>query len=191
MAQIVLDGTAVGYDVLYRSVKYPRLEFKSGRLQVIVPLRRGPAAEEIICRHRRWVLDKLRVFESIEQAREQLLGLPVLTPAEFKTAVSRMVDEYAEALEVNVSRIVFRKMKARWGSCDCRGVITLNKYLRFLPETCVRYVVYHELMHLIYRSHGKRFRARIKKQFPDQRQLDQLLFAYDLLIKKEMVAEPG
>ncbi len=50
-----------------------------------------------------------------------------------------------------------RKMKARWGSMASNGVITLNTQLIHTPIECIDYVIMHELCHLKYKNHGKRF----------------------------------
>jgi hypothetical protein len=47
--------------------------------------------------------------------------------------------------------------KTRWGSCSCRGTISLNARLLFLAPSLVRHVVIHELCHLKHPNHGRMF----------------------------------
>jgi hypothetical protein len=60
-----------------------------------------------------------------------------------------------------------RKMKKRWGSCTARGAINLNIELIKAPSHCIDYVVTHELCHLKYPDHGKRFYDLLDRVMPD------------------------
>ena len=47
-------------------------------------------------------------------------------------------------------------MKTRWGSCNPhKSYINLNIELIKKPKICIEYVVFHELVHLIYPNHSK------------------------------------
>lgn len=59
--------------------------------------------------------------------------------------------------KVNPSSIVLREMPKRWGSCTPKGKIILNPDLIRAPKACIEYVIIHELCHLIYHEHSKRF----------------------------------
>ena len=64
-----------------------------------------------------------------------------------------------------------RNMKTRWGSCSIQaGRIWLNMQLALQPERCVEYVIVHELMHLLERTHGPRFKALMSNYLPDWKQ---------------------
>lgn len=187
MESITLYDKVIEYEKIYRRVKHPRLEFKPEGLKVILPFCYAGGAEEVICTHGRWVYDKARLFESIFCSADILLDHDA-SLSSFQDNARRITEEYSRELRLSPAQVVFRAMRARWGSCDCIRRITLNKHLRFLPENCIRYVIYHEVLHMVYRSHGKRFRARLRKKFPDGRKLDKLLFAYDLRIRRDILS---
>jgi len=51
-----------------------------------------------------------------------------------------------------------RKMKARWGSCNRnRNEIVINTELIKKHPSCLKYIVVHELIHIIEPSHNARF----------------------------------
>lgn len=59
-----------------------------------------------------------------------------------------------------------RRMKRRWGSCTNRAIY-LNSELIKAPSHCIDYVVMHELCHVKYRGHNKRFYELLSKVMPD------------------------
>jgi predicted metal-dependent hydrolase len=63
-----------------------------------------------------------------------------------------------------------RKMKRTWGSCSSKGVITLNPHLVKAPESCIDYVIAHEVCHLQELNHGKAFYALQEQLFPSWRE---------------------
>ena len=83
------------------------------------------------------------------------------TAEEFNGIISRYVEQYSRQLNVKPTRIKFRKMKRRWGSCRHDGTITLNIFLQFAPEHLIAYIIYHELAHLVVRGHNRKFKALI------------------------------
>lgn len=58
-------------------------------------------------------------------------------------------------------------MKTRWGTCNIQAKrIWLNLELIKKPQHCLEYVIVHELVHLLERNHGERFKAYISKFMP-------------------------
>jgi len=47
--------------------------------------------------------------------------------------------------------------KAKWGSCDSAAVLSFNWRLMMAPQWVARYVVVHELAHLVHMNHSKSF----------------------------------
>lgn len=61
-----------------------------------------------------------------------------------------------------------RKMKSKWGVCNVtNNVITLNLELIKFDVKYLRYVIYHELCHLIYPDHSKKFWDLVLKYVPN------------------------
>ena len=61
----------------------------------------------------------------------------------------------------------FRRMKRRWGSCSSNGVIMLNTELVKAPIHCIDYVIIHELCHLLYPHHDRKFYRLLGRILPD------------------------
>ncbi len=64
-------------------------------------------------------------------------------------------------------RLQIRDMKTRWGSLSQGGMLTLNIRLIAAPKECIEYVVVHELCHLKYPNHDKKFYRLLETRLPD------------------------
>lgn len=64
-------------------------------------------------------------------------------------------------------RITVRNQQTRWGSCSCRGTISLNwRLIQTPPEVC-EYVILHELCHLRHLNHSPQFWAAVGEVCPE------------------------
>lgn len=57
------------------------------------------------------------------------------------------------------NRLFLKNNVSNWGSCSIKRNINLNVNLVNLPEHLIRYVILHELCHLVYMNHGLKFHA--------------------------------
>lgn len=99
----------------------------------------------------------------------------------FKKIIFSAIEEFYKILKVKPKEIAFRKMKRRWGSCK-KDKIILNKNLEFLPEDLIKYVVYHEMCHLLIKNHKKEFKMLIEKLYPNYKSYEKRLADHYLLI---------
>lgn len=84
----------------------------------------------------------------------------------------------ASAYGVTEPTFTIRSMRARWGSCSSTGRVTLNLKLLLVPETCIEYVVMHELCHMVHHNHSKRYYALLTKCMPDWKERKRILDGY-------------
>ena len=91
----------------------------------------------------------------------------------------KVIDKYLPIFEkynIPVPTLKVKPLKSKWGSCmPTTAKITLNLYLYKTCAKCIDYVVLHELTHLIYSGHKKRFYNFIQKYMPDYRETEKLL----------------
>lgn len=70
--------------------------------------------------------------------------------------------ELAAQFELAPSDVSIKNQRTRWGSCARSGRVSLNCKLLFLPRELARYVLIHELAHLVEPIHSSRFWAQVR-----------------------------
>ncbi len=129
---------------------------------------------------------RLRIVESaaapkvvLNKSRLELHTSPDATTAErervlqrwyrarLKELVLALLEKWQPVVGVEPSVWSIRKMKTKWGSCNTEtSRIWLNLELAKKPVSCVEYVLVHELVHLLERTHSDRFRALMEQFLP-------------------------
>lgn len=91
--------------------------------------------------------------------------------SQIATAVERLLVVWEPLVGRSASRIKYRRMTSRWGSCNTRTRdITLNTALAEWQPWALEYVLVHELVHLHERGHGPAFVAWMDMLLPDWRE---------------------
>jgi predicted metal-dependent hydrolase len=165
----------IPHKVSYRGVKYPRLEFKTGQLLIILPF--GHKSDRLLEKHRSWILKKARFI------KECLRDTPTKklvrrSEKEFKNLIHSFVKEGSKEVGRGLDKIYFRTMRTKWASCSPKKNLTINKLMKYLPEPILKYVVFHEIVHLIEKRHNDKFWKRISKKFNNYQELEKDLFVY-------------
>lgn len=70
-----------------------------------------------------------------------------------------------------MSRVLIRDQRRRWGSCAPDGTLRFNWRAVMLKPALIEYLVVHELAHLTHRNHSKDFWDLVSKVMPDAQQL--------------------
>jgi predicted metal-dependent hydrolase len=109
------------------------------------------------------------VQEFIAKGLKKLDGrIPEIPPEKTsQQALRGMVDIYVAKFGVKPTRIQFRDMRRKWGSCSSKGTVTLNSRLSWLESELAEYVVCHELAHLLELNHSKKFWSLMEQHMPD------------------------
>jgi predicted metal-dependent hydrolase len=91
---------------------------------------------------------------------------------EIREAVAPLLEKWEMQLGVQSNRIIVRRMKTKWGSCNHHTRnIHLNTELAKKPRECLEYVVVHELIHLLEGHHNDNFQRYTNKFLPSWRLL--------------------
>lgn len=183
--QITIKDAVICYDVIRRKVKNPRLEFRKGRLRLILP-KDYAGHESIIHRHRRWIYNRHCRNQEMLALTEEVQVVTDRTDEDFRLLVGRMTETISKELGVVPQAVRFRTMKTKWGSCSSKGNLCFNTHIRYLPEYLMEYIVFHEMAHLIELNHGPAFQDRMRARFSDHKDCDRKLSAYWFLIQEHV-----
>jgi hypothetical protein len=81
--------------------------------------------------------------------------------------IVRHAQIFGESVNRPIRRIVLRDPVTRWGSCSVTGALSLSWRLVLMPDCVLRYVVAHEVAHLVELNHGPHFWALVDRLVPD------------------------
>jgi predicted metal-dependent hydrolase len=96
--------------------------------------------------------------------------------SELKARLAVLIPTWEKRIGVSASHCGVKKMKTKWGSCNAGARrIWLNLELAKKPPECLEFIVVHELVHLLERTHNSRFLALMNRHLPDWRERKDLL----------------
>ena len=84
--------------------------------------------------------------------------------------IEKRVKYFSQLMDLEFSTLKFKTLKSMWGSCNSRGVITLNKQLMRVEKNLIDYVVVHELAHLKHMNHSKLFHQLVEDYLPHSKE---------------------
>lgn len=178
-----MDNPIPAYIIVYRNIKHPRLEYKTGILTLILP-KTYKNPEQILQRYQEWIQSKQQTInKALEEAENKTL-IHNRTEEQLRQLIQNLVENYQQELNIKVNKIFFRRMRTKWASYSRNGNITINTLTKYLPQDLITYIVYHETVHAIERKHNKNFWNIINKKFPDYTMKERDLLTYWFKIRK-------
>ena len=165
----------VPYSVSHRNVKYPRLEFRTAKLLLILPFDFKP--DVLLEKHKGWIIKKTEFIKecSKETSKKKVV---IRTGEELRNLIHSSIGKASETLGVRLEKLYFRRMKTKWASCSAKRNLTINTAMRCLPGYLIRYVIFHEMAHLKEKRHNGQFWEMVSKRFINYRDLEKDLFVY-------------
>ncbi|AJC48884.1 M48 family metallopeptidase [Allofrancisella guangzhouensis] len=82
--------------------------------------------------------------------------------------LNNLVAKYLKITNQEVQKVVIKKVKTRWGSCNhTKKIINLNVDLVLRDIQAIEYVILHEVAHLTHPNHSKDFYSYVANYMPD------------------------
>ncbi|MBN2488997.1 MAG: M48 family metallopeptidase [Methanosarcinaceae archaeon] len=181
--QVKINDLLISYDIVYRKIKYPRLEFKTGKLRLVLP-KNYRNHERLIEKHKDWIYRRYWEMQAALKSAENIQLDLNRTEEDLRYLVHSYVEKLEGELDVSVNMVRFRKMKSKWGSCSSERNITINTFLKYLPADFIEYVVFHEMVHLIEWKHSKHFWGLVSARYRGYKEYEKGLLSYWLLVRK-------
>lgn len=95
---------------------------------------------------------------------------------QLKALVPNYIAKWEKVMGVEVAEFGIKKMRTKWGTCNTEAKrIWINLELAKKPQECLEYIVVHEMVHLLERSHNARFIAYMTRFLPQWRNLKEEL----------------
>ena len=89
-----------------------------------------------------------------------------------KAEITRVLPKWEKMTGLKANDWKTKYMTSRWGTCNMKsGRIWLNLQLAKKTPECLEYIILHELIHLIEKSHNKRFISLMDKYLPMWREI--------------------
>lgn len=176
-----ISNQDIKYDVVHRKIKYPRLEFRTGSLLLVLPDSLGNE-EDFLKRHQRWIYKKTNFIKNtLKSVRKG--NLIEREDAKFRDIINRLVKDFSGELKGRLNKVFFKTMSSKWASMSYKGNLTINTLLKYLPDKIIKYVVFHEIVHLRERKHNDRFWRLVSKRYKNPKIMESSLFKYWFLVQ--------
>jgi len=174
----------IPYSVSHRNVRYPRLEFRTGELLLVLPF--GYKPDLILDKHKKWILKNVAFVEDcLKHATDR--RMVDRTEKDFRELTFSLVKKASIELGGKLNHVYFRSMRTKWASLSSKRNLTINRVMKYLPEYLLNYVIFHEIIHLKEKRHNDKFWERVLKKFSDYRELERDLFVYWFQLAKRRV----
>lgn len=173
------DGMTIGYKLSYKKIRNINLRIGiDGIIKVSapkgVPLTR---IEKFLSEKQAFIFRAKSRAEKMkrEERTDEVLPDKKVIYDKFFAILSENFPLFAD-YKIPFPSLKVRKMNSRWGSCNVvKKIVTLNSRLYLKEDYLIKYVVLHELSHLVYADHSKNFYAVLKSVMPDYKQAEKLL----------------
>lgn len=100
-----------------------------------------------------------------------------------KEIINERIKFYVNKYGFKYNKIKITSANKRWGSCTVGGNLNFSYRLIMAPLKVVDYVVVHELVHLVDKTHKKSFYNKVEKILPDYKERKDWLNKNGYLLK--------
>jgi predicted metal-dependent hydrolase len=210
-----IGNKKIEYKVVKRKVKFPRLEFHTDSLLLIVPPQKKNY-EALVESKKDWIISKYSKISEIIKKHEDLIENFILFGKKTKITfangiqidnkikvkdfrelknylkkllyekIAKIASDYSKKLNVSYKKIFIRQQKTKWSSCSLKKNLSFNLKVVSLPEELIKYLVFHEMLHLIEKKHNGNFILLTQKEFPNYKEIEKNLYEYWIILNKNL-----
>ena len=107
---------------------------------------------------------------------------------EARADIARWLPALADAVGHAPVRIGFKRMRTQWGSMSSTGVMALELSLVLGRASAFRYVLVHELCHMVHHDHSPAYWREVERHFPDWKEERDYLHTFGRGMKSSLKA---
>ena len=161
-----MKNQQIQYEITYSKIKNIYIQIKNEKVLIKAPKSiTKKELEKIIEQKTDWI------EKNLEKEKKKQERKAVYTQEQFKQIIAKNANELKKETGLIPNKIRIRDIKYAWGSCSSNKNITINQKLISYSEKAIRYVILHELCHLKYMNHSKKFWNLVQKYMPEYKQV--------------------
>ncbi len=97
-------------------------------------------------------------------------ALQVFYSSKAKEVFDDIFTKYIELTGLKPTKITYKFLKSKWGSCSWHDKISFNSMLLQFDTDVISYVVLHELCHIKEKNHSSKFWQLVARYMPEYKQ---------------------
>ncbi|HEV2614548.1 MAG TPA: SprT family zinc-dependent metalloprotease [Gammaproteobacteria bacterium] len=175
MPHITIDDVVI--ELTRKKVKYLRVAINPslGNVRVSAPMRmKEDFIQAFLVSRMPWIKKHLAKYMPITPREiippEQQRVIDKAHRHQLQKVLPELIHKWTTIIGVELSEYKIKKMKTRWGTCNTRARrIWINLELAKKSLNCLEYIIVHELVHLLERSHNRRFKLFMDQFMPEWR----------------------
>ena len=150
---------------------------RSGEVIVRLPKKTSDsAALSFVAKNEKWIADTLARMEAKREAHPE----PTAEEEKLLRTLAREIlpaktEYFSRIMGVTPTSVRITSAKTRFGSCSAKNGICYSWRLMAYDERAIDYVVVHELAHIRFHDHSKKFYAFVGSILPDWKQRSDIL----------------
>lgn len=175
MIKIQYEGKEIPYTLQRSKIKNLYIYIKNGEVIIKAPLKfSNEEIQEFVNKKSKWIYNSLnKNCERLKKEKEEKIEKEDVD--RLVKIVKENIDKYSKILNVSPKKVRIKELKYAWGSCSTNKNISINLKLATKDENAIKYVVLHEMCHLIYMNHSKSFWNLVEKNMPKYKEYKKLL----------------
>ena len=128
-------------------------------------------AKAFIQQKKDWIIDKLAGIDSKNISRKGFSDSEIKQHKKnAQEIIQPLVDRYALIYNVRYRKIFIKNQRSVWGSCSVKQNLNFNWRIILTPPEIIRYLVVHEICHLLEMNHSRKFWDLVALAIPDYKE---------------------
>ena len=166
MKYIEYNNNIIEYEIVRKKIKNIYLTIKNGKVVVSAPTNISEEhIEALVTKKANWISKAIDKENKKQEIQDKY------TEEEFIKIVTITANELIKQTNLRPNKMRIREIKYAWGSCSRSKNITINNKLIKYSKNAIRYVILHELCHIKYMNHSKKFWELVQTYMPNYKEI--------------------
>lgn len=168
--EVECSGKIIKYEIDRGKRRNIYISVKDGIVTIKGPKRMtDEKAKQIAEEKKEWIYKKLmETSNSVRKEKEdEFFKNEKFYKKEAEKKIPELMEKMIKLTGLKPNEYKLMNFKRAWGNCSNKKVIKLNTKLVMYSDFAIEYVCLHELCHLRYMNHSKKFWELVKSYMPD------------------------